>query len=158
MASQDSYPADPALHPPRAPSGASGGDPLHECLRRADEIIELLEEESMALRSFDNALLMELLTRKEHLFNGLTMRIESLSTGEASGSTHVPDTTRAQLRDRLVRIAHLNEGNRVFIENTLAYYEDFLNCLCPGAYGRGQEGRAERTPVAVRGMAFAKEI
>lgn len=158
MTSQDSFRADPALQLLEAPSGASGGDPLHDCLRRADEIIELLEEESMALRNFDNALLMELLTRKEHLFNGLRQRIESLSTGGASGSTHVPDTTRGYLRDRLGRIAHLNEGNRVFIENTLAYYEDFLNCLCPCAYGRGQEGRAERTPVAVRGMAFTKEI
>ncbi|MHC1745228.1 MAG: flagellar export chaperone FlgN [Syntrophobacteraceae bacterium] len=131
---------------------------MKECAQHADEIIGLLEEESSALVSFNGALLMQLLPRKEHLFNAIKERIECLSEGKGPASGAVQDSTRDSLREQLQRIQRLNETNRVFIENTLLHYQDFLNCLCPSGYGRGQEGRPERAQVAMRGVAFKKEI
>jgi flagellar biosynthesis/type III secretory pathway chaperone len=130
---------------------------LKDCTQRADEIIALLEEESTALRSLNSAGLIPLLPQKEHLFIELKARIECLAAEEDSVEDR-EDPVRAPLRDRLHRIARLNQGNRAFIENTLSYYQDFLNCLCPCVYGRGQEGRPERAQVPLRGVAFKKEI
>jgi flagellar biosynthesis/type III secretory pathway chaperone len=139
-------------------SGVADGGLLNECALRADEIIGLLEEESTALRSFNSALLMQLLGRKEHLFNELRLRIESLAADRKLNLSQDHDSVRAPLRDRLRTIARLNEANRAFIENTLSFYQDFLNCLSPCGYVRGQEGRAERTQITMRGIALKKEI
>ncbi len=158
MASQDRSTCGHSQILPQAHSDAAAGSRLHECSRRADEIIDLLEEESSALRSFNGSQLMHLLAKKEHLFNELKRQVESLASEPTFDEVAETEPGRARLRDRLRRIAVLNEDNRIFIQNTLAHYEDFLNCLCPSPYGRGQEGRAERTPVAVRGMAFTKEM
>lgn len=129
-----------------------------ECAQHADEIIGLLEEESGALVSFNSARLMQVLPRKEHLFNALKGQIEYLSEGRESDCGVVPDSVRDSLRERLHRIQRLNETNRTFIESTLSHYQEFLNCLVPSGYGRGQEGRPERAQVAMRGVAFKKEI
>ncbi len=131
---------------------------LKECVQDADEIIGLLEEESGALVSFNSALLMQLLPRKEHLFNAFKERITGLPEGSHPASGVAQDSARASLREQLHRIQRLNETNRAFIENTLSHYQDFMNCLCPASYGRGQEGRPERSQVAMRGVAFKKEI
>ncbi len=131
---------------------------LNECVQDADEIIGLLEEESGALVSFNSALLMQLLPRKEHLFNAFKERITGLPEGSHPASGVAQDSARASLREQLHRIQRLNETNRAFIENTLSHYQDFMNCLCPASYGRGQEGRPERSQVAMRGVAFKKEI
>lgn len=127
---------------------------LDECTRCADEIILLLEEESAVLRSFKGEDLMHLLAKKEYLFNGLTERIRLLGTDSGCPVSGA----RGPLKERLHRIELLNRVNRAFIESTLAFYQDFLNCLCPCVYGRGQEGRPERAPAPIRGVALKKEI
>jgi hypothetical protein len=158
MVSQENSAVDSTLRRTDSLTGIARNGLLNECSQRADEIILLLEEESTALRSLNGADLMPLLARKEHLFSELKERIERLSPKKDSDVADVSDPARGPLRDRLHRIALLNQGNRAFIENTLSYYQDFLNCLCPCVYGRGQEGRAERTQVSMRGISFEKEM
>jgi len=158
MVSQESLAVNSALHGTDSLTGFARNGQLNECTQRADEIILLLEEESSALRNFNSPALMQLLARKEHLFSELKERIECLAAEKDSDVAEVDDPARVSLRARLRRIALLNQGNRAFIENTLSYYQDFLNCLCPCVYGRGQEGRPERTQVSMRGVAFKKEM
>jgi hypothetical protein len=158
MVSQENLVVDSALRRTDSLTGIARNGHLNECTQRADEIIQLLEEESTALRTFNSVLLMQLLGKKEHLFSEFKKRIECLSAETDSDVAVMQDPERVSLRDRLHRIALLNQGNRTFIENTLSYYQDFLNCLCPCVYGRGQEGRAERTQVSMRGIAFKKEM
>jgi hypothetical protein len=158
MVSQENLAVDSALRGTKMLTGIARDGLLNECTQQADEIILLLEEESTALRTFNSEVLMQLLGKKEHLFGKFKERIESLAAEKDSGVAESYDPERAPLRDRLHRIALLNQGNRAFIENTLSYYQDFLNCLCPCVYSRGQEGRPERTQVSMRGVAFKKEM
>ena len=123
-----------------------------ECLATALELRELLKEEADVLSRFAGTELLWLTSRKESLINEMGWKLNSLKCSGAK-PLRISDT----LKEVLGEIDQLNRSNGVFIQRSLAHWEDFLSIFSPPSYGPG--GDAARTPVsAPRGRAFSREI
>ncbi len=128
------------------------GSSESECLTTALELRELLEEEADVLKRFAGAELLWLVSRKESLINEMGWKINALKR-QYGESLRISDTLKEVLGD----IDRLNRSNGIFIERSLAHWEDFLTIFSPPSYKPG--GDTTRLPIpAQRGRAFCREI
>jgi flagellar biosynthesis/type III secretory pathway chaperone len=126
--------------------------PESECLAAASELRELLKEEADVLSRFAGTELLWLTPRKESLINEMGWKLNSLKCleGEPLRISHA-------LKEVLSDIDRLNRSNGVFIQRSLAHWEDFLTIFSPPSYGRG--GDTPRPLVSQpRGRAFSREV
>jgi len=136
------------------------------CVAQARELVELLEREAEVLRSFNNRELMEILPRREFLTGEFLKKIHALknlkdSRGQQSRDVQKEAPEAPQytvLKGLLKEIQDLNRANRVFIEGSLTYFQDLMECLYPSSHGYGQAGQNLQRSAALKGVGFRKEI
>lgn len=129
-------------------------DILAVAVSKAEELLQILGEETQVLKHFNNRKLMAILPRKEHLIRELVTRITHVK--KTSGDDRNP--AYIHLKGCLAEIDRVNRSNQVLVESSLAYFNDFIECICPSNYGPGQEGVSRHKSAAFKGMAFRKEI
>ena len=139
---------------PGAPESSRGG--LRTCMEKAEELLQVLEEEAEELRNFQGSRLLELLPRKEALTRELFVRVQALKQESERQKIPIAGLYRA-LKGSLDEIVRLNRSNAVFIEGSLAYYNGLMDCVLPTSYGRGHDA-ASRRKIAVKGLAVSKEV
>ncbi len=111
---------------------------MDACLVSAKELLDLLREESAALKVFDAESLLLLLSTKEYLVNDLSRCIRRL--GWREGGSKKEDSPGAEgfaepLREMLREIDRLNMFNRVFIEHSLDHWQQLMATMELPAYG-----------------------
>lgn len=129
---------------------------LADCEDKAQKLFEILEAESRALRKFDSALLLQLVSQKEYSLNVLR---ESLRLLEVHPTVDVAAREPGKLRKLkglLSDINRLNQANAVFIEGALEYCRDLLGTLTPTAYGQSDGSHLHRYPDC-RGVTLKKK-
>ncbi len=115
-----------------------------------EDLQKVLEEETRALTAIDREAMMRLLPRKLFLLE----RLEHLSRHEEVGE--VMRSPEGQvLRNRLLTIKSRNERNRIFVEEALAVWNDFLSLLMPKQYRA--DGRAATMMVPHQGLTLRME-
>jgi flagellar biosynthesis/type III secretory pathway chaperone len=130
---------------------------VESCIVVSDQLLEVLREESEALRRFDSEELMGLLPRKEYFVKELHERIGPLK--EIASEKRAPKDDRYELlKNRLKEIDRCNRDNRVFVEGTLDFWRDLLAILSPSSYSRGQTGNVVSKPGPYKGISFHTEI
>lgn len=130
---------------------------IEACVATAEQLLRTATEERRILEGFQADALLEILPQKQHLVRSLSQKLASLEA-TADKATIKADPRLASLRDRLRQIEQVNQGNGVFIENTLAYYEDFLKRFIPVSYGFSENHSQPLNSRFYRGRAFTKEI
>ncbi len=131
---------------------------LEGCLSTAAELVSLLEDEGAVLKSFDGDRLLQLLPRKEFLVNDLYRRLRTLeSGGTGSGVAHgVSGEDRvAELKNLLKTIESLNGFNRIFIQQSLSHWRQFMAAVDHSGYGPRQG--AAGTALLHKGFNFRGE-
>lgn len=128
---------------------------LAQALAKAQKLLEMLEEEAKSLKLFDNRALMTIIPNKESLVRELVARMTSLKKSEEKSREIASDPDYALLKSCLLEIDRLNRSNQVFIENSLSYFNDFLDCVCPSNYSPKQEAPSRFN---LKGLSFRKEI
>ncbi|GEM_PF-3426316 len=108
------------------------------CLSAAVELVSLLKEESTVLKSFDADRLLRLLPRKEFLVNDLFRRLRMLETCDAE-KEDAPFPSKAdsadELKDLLQTIERLNGFNRIFLQQSLNHWRQFMAAVDHPGYG-----------------------
>lgn len=138
--------------------GTVMSETIDAALAVAEELLRVLEEEAEILKHFKSEELLNLLPRKELLVGDLHQKMIALSASESDGRKTEWDSLRARLKSRLNEIQKLNDSNRVFIEGTLSYWQEFLDIFRrPSLYGSGRQG-AQNQAYALKGLAFSKEV
>ena len=123
-----------------------------ECLATARELNQVLEQEADILKRFAKDELLKLIPGKEFLINELGQKLQGLkNTGGEVLSISQP------LKDLLEKISRLNGSNRVFIQRSLAHWQDFLSVLIPSRY-RPPGGNPGSYPAIPRGLSFSREV
>ncbi len=123
-----------------------------ECLATALELRDLLKEEADILSRFAGTELLWLTPRKESLINEMGWKLDSLR--RSKGERFQVSTT---LKEILSEIDQLNRSNGVFIQRSLAHWDDFLTVFSPPSYRPG--GDTSKPPIhAPRGRGFSREI
>jgi len=131
---------------------------LAVAVSKAEELLQVIQEEAAILKRLDNQALMAILPRKELLIRELVDKITILKHKSDESQTIHEDPAYSRLKGCLADIDRINRSNQVFIESSLAYFDDFLDCICPSNYGRGQEGLLRHKPANFKGLSFRKEI
>jgi flagellar biosynthesis/type III secretory pathway chaperone len=163
----------------REDSSFRSGNALDDCLSAANQLLNVVGEETKALHVFNSDLLLRLITQKDALVRELSAKLNALKgnvelSGRTSGasasievdadsSQHQPPASevvrkRLKLKNLLSQIERNNEVNRIFIEGSLAYGRELLELFVPGTYFIGQEGQAERSSPSAKGLALDKEV
>jgi flagellar biosynthesis/type III secretory pathway chaperone len=138
--------------------GTVMSETIDAALAAAEELLQVLEEEAEILKRFKSEELLNLLPRKELLVGELHRKMMALHASEGDGRKTEWDSLRARLKSCLNGIQKLNDSNRVFIEGTLSYWQEFLDIFRrPSLYGSGCQG-AQRQAYALKGLAFSKEV
>ncbi len=135
--------------------GCSG---LDACISKADSLLQLLKEEAEMLRKFKSDALLGILPRKERL--SVELRESVLLLKEQEKESGIDEKTSADyntLRRSLKEIAQLNESNRIFINGSLTYCNELLDCYGSSGYGPGMREAARRRPINCKGLVFRKE-
>jgi len=153
------------IRPPEPESAACCDEPpqddiLAAAMSKAEQLLQILGEETEILKRFNNQALMNILPRKELLVRELVDRVSSLKRRNEE-SRKIPATPEcSRLKARLAEIDELNRANQVFIEKSLAHFGDFLDCICPSNYGPGQDGQApsRHKSATFKGLSFRKEV
>jgi flagellar biosynthesis/type III secretory pathway chaperone len=138
--------------------GTVMSETIDAALAAAEELLLVLEEEAEILKRFKSEELLNLLPRKELLVGKLHRKMVALHEAESEGRDTEWDSLRARLKSCLNEIQKLNDSNRVFIEGTLSYWQEFLDIFRrPSLYGSGLQG-AQGQAYALKGLAFSKEV
>lgn len=125
-----------------------------DCLATAQQLHQVLKSEADILKRFAKADLLQLISRKESLINELGQQLECLKN--ADGQTL---SLSEPLKDLLGKIDALNRSNSVFIQRSLAHWQDFLSVLIPSGYRPPGPGSGSGAHSAVpRGFAFSREV
>ena len=137
---------------PRCVAQSPAAKAESDCLDTARELHGVLQEEADILRRFAKNDLLELIPRKEFLINELWQKLEWFKS--VNGQIV---SVSGPLRDQLLGIDRLNRSNRVFIERSLAHWQDFLSIFIPSGYrpNGGNPGGRQNVP---RGFAFSREV
>ncbi len=141
---------------PGSPSGPSqparrNGETEKPCLDCARRLHQTLEQEALVLKKFSGSELLPLIATKEFQVGELGRELARLKDGREKISLSGP------LRDVLTSIERLNRSNRLFVQSSLAYWQELLSILCPAGYGPGAEAQksGSQTP---KGLSFSREI
>lgn len=131
---------------------------LDVCLTTAEQLLQTVLEESQILKRFQADALLQILPKKERLVRCLHNKLVSLkdSTDRSDGAKADPQLVL--LRESLQQIEQVNQANHIFIENTLAYYDDFLKRFTPVSYGLADNRSHQQDCQFYRGRTFRKEI
>ncbi len=121
-------------------SGSDGGgqEALDACLVSAQELLDLLKEESLVLKAFDADRLLPLLSAKEYLANDLSRCIQRLGWREGGREKELSPSVAGrsgQLREMLREIERLNMFNRMFIEHSLDHWQKLITTMELPVYG-----------------------
>jgi hypothetical protein len=140
--------------------GVGGPGPSRQgigaCMEKAEELLEVLAQEALELKHFERARLLELLPRKEALTRELLAQVQALKQQAEELKVPIAGLYQA-LKGRLDEIVRLNRSNAVFIEGTLAYYNDLMSCMVPTSYTRSQ-GIGPPFKVVVKGLSVSREV
>jgi len=123
-----------------------------ECLATARELNQILEQEADILKRFAKTDLLKLIPGKEFLVNELGQKLRCLK--DEGGEVF---SISQPLKDLLKKIDLLNGSNRVFIQRSLAHWQDFLSVLIPSRY-RPPGRNPGDYPVVPRGFSFNREV
>ncbi len=123
-----------------------------ECIASALELLGVLREEAGILKRFAGAELLRLVPKKEYLVSELEWKIRS-ARNEGGSFMPASDSFKAVLRE----IDELNTTNGVFIEKSLAYWQDLLSVLLPQGYGPAGK-KTKRPACSQRGLTYEREI
>jgi len=133
-------------------------DILAVAVSKAEELLQVLKEEEEILKRLNNQALMAVLPRKELLVRELMAKATLLKKGNEENPEIAKTSEYGRLKAFLAEIDRLNRSNQVFIESSLAYFNDFIDCICPSNYGPGQDGQAIHKSATFKGLSFRKEI
>lgn len=128
-----------------------------ECIETAQNLSELLGQETAALKSFSGEDLMHLLPTKQILVNELQDRLETLRKAGLETASLDPSSPRTQLRNLLRSIQEQNRTNEVFIQNTLGFWQDMLSLFFRSSYGPGQDNATVKRAFS-KGRTFRTEV
>jgi flagellar biosynthesis/type III secretory pathway chaperone len=131
---------------------------LAAALSKAEELLQVLKQEEAMLRSFNNLELMAVLPVKELLVRELLAKVSVLHSEKESNREVGESPEYLRMKGFLMEIDKLNRSNQVFIESSLAHFDDFLDCIYPSNYGPGQEGPSRQKSATLKGLSFRKEI
>ncbi len=127
-----------------------------ECVVLARQLTRLLEEENEALRCFAGARLVQLLSDKQRLITDLADRLEAFkATGVPKNASEMQGDCPL-LRQLLGEIEEKNQKNALFIQGTLAFYQDFFCSVVPTVYAPDGERIPGREPP--KGLKLSKEV
>jgi hypothetical protein len=129
---------------------------LADCQAKAEQLFDVMSAESKALRHYDSALLLYLITQKEYSLKVLTESLKTLKSCKTDGENEEDSDALRNLKSLLVEIDRLNSANRVFFEGSLDHYQDLLVTLVPTVYGH-HEGNPAHQMVNCRGAAIQKK-
>jgi flagellar biosynthesis/type III secretory pathway chaperone len=154
----------------------NGRDTLAALLESSKQLLEVLKDEAKLLREFNKDELVQLLARKQ----GLVEEIAALNKARqnlpgspadtsGAGRNGLPTGNQEDIDSRengtllLLRaiwsdIEVYNQRNRVFIEGSLEYLQEFLSLLVPSTYCPGQKWRQEPSAPPLKGLALNREI
>jgi len=143
----------------------------------SERLLHIVRAEAEALKTFQKERLLEFIAEKEVLACELAQRIRSFESSESfnkkigqegsllSGSTGINGEERDEdhakrglLRELLGEINDWNQRNRIFIQGSLAHWQELLNVCLPSTYMPGQDGQAARQSIRPKGLAFNREI
>jgi flagellar biosynthesis/type III secretory pathway chaperone len=130
-------------------------DAMEECLASVQELLEVLLEETRALKRFDSAALLKLVSAKTYLLDDLVRKLGAWKDQTANVTEH---PKYLLLKECLADLEKKNQSNAVLIGETLAFYQDFLRCTCPPAYSQLQNHASSAKLEPPKGLTFRKEI
>jgi len=133
------------------------GELLGVCSLKAEQLLQVLEEESSVLRAFQTEQLLPVLSRKEALTLELGESVGELARLKALNGAAADSPAYKRLAERLKEIKQKNRSNQVFVEGSLLYLQDLLKCLRPSTYLPGRGGGPQAAAIAVKGLALRKE-
>jgi flagellar biosynthesis/type III secretory pathway chaperone len=122
---------------------------VEEIFSLLEELKLTLDEEKRLLKKMDRTGLMALLPRKLFLIN----QLEQASRDSKLNTSLVNEN--AELKKTLSEIKNLNDTNRLFVEESLSLWNDFLSVLLPKQYR--QDGSTDTVPVPYRGVTLRME-
>lgn len=158
MVSKESGSAQP-IAPGKACANPNGQQNMLEvCVDTAQQLLQVAVEERQLLEKFQAEALLALLPTKEHLARSLHARMTSLKAATELSDGLKADPRSILLKECLQQIEQVNQANRVFIENTLVYYEDFLKRFTPVSYGVAESRSFRHDSGFYKGRTFRKEI
>lgn len=131
---------------------------LEVCLTTAEQLLHIATQEQQILENFHAEALLEILPEKEQLARSLQRKAASLKEAMNGNEDLKTDPQYVQLKECFQKIDRINRSNQIFIENTLAYYEDFLKRFAPIGYGFSQSRSHQQDCRFYRGRTFRKEI
>lgn len=151
------------MKPRKAVERAGGeGTPVQEellgaCCLKASQLLQVLEEESVVLKTFQTDLLLAILPRKESLTLELGKIVEDLARLKAETGKVDHDPSFARFGERLKEIRKRNRWNQAFLKGSLLYVQDLLQCFIPPTYPPGRDKAAWPVSAPVKGLALRKE-
>lgn len=140
---------------PKAQAGRAGL--LEACIAKAESLLQVIGTETEILRGFKGEELLSILPRKERLSIELRDAVLALKETIGVDKENGDDSRFGFLKYCLEEISRINESNRVFIDGSLAYYQDLLDCIRPSGYGPEGDEAARRSSVSYKGLVFRKE-
>ena len=129
---------------------------MDACLNSAKRLRELLLDETEALRHFDGPKLLQLIPAKEGMIKELASQLENVKKQCSVDYSPAKHPEQLLLKQCLQDINATNQTNAIFIEGTLAFYQDLFRCIYPSGYSRGGENIPGTEPP--KGLRFSKEI
>jgi hypothetical protein len=151
--------------------------PLDRCLATAEQLLEILRAETLALKGFEKERILELVANKEALVSELVRGMRLVKSSQASFARTAQESSRQSgpagasqdangedlgkrvlLRGLLDQIMKSNNRNHVFVQGFLGYWQDLLTLCLPGTYALSHLGQAAKQPLAAKGLALNREI
>lgn len=112
--------------------------PAHTVRAMAQQLLELLRQETLLLTQRNHGGLLEILPEKEALARRISQSLRDFRRNEPSSELAGRDwESWVDLKEILLQIEALNDANGRYIADLLSVHQELLSIMVPQTYGRG---------------------